>query len=441
MPSATETPTNGLSAPDLSLVRPFARSEGKKLGPVHLDHFSKDNKHLYYIGSMHGTDFQNQSHEIIQQAGKKYKPELIIVEGVETQLGLSPSLGFDPKNPHSVKHLILHSNENIHTAEAARLQKIPFIGGEPTSESIFQALEKEGHSTKDVMAFFLIRTIPIWKRSGLLNEPEKFTKMANEFLDSNRIFKHIPKEARLTVDEFNSWYDAHKAEIGNKKAIDATAGDSNPNHAPDANYFQKMSNIMDQVRDRHLINLISDSLSSYDKVMVVYGNIHQYVGAPVFEQMFGNKPATEKLILDEEIQAPSPETPSRPVTIPMTIPESKPPVVNVTMPAGEKPSTAVEMFKYGSVALLAAGLTTILLGGLPVVAMALLAFSGMSYRMSTIAEAKQHELTPIPAHCEPSQSLSDTACGCGVPSYAVGRNDGKSWVATAHLPEPAQRSL
>ena len=99
-----------------------------------------------------------------------------------------------------------------------------------------------------------------------------------------------PKEKRLSWDEFQALYAAHKAEWGNKDPWQVVAGDSDPHSGAIVNYFQKMSAIMDQVREKNLDTVIADALAKYDKVLVVYGSAHQYKSRPVLEAMFKSPP-------------------------------------------------------------------------------------------------------------------------------------------------------
>jgi len=288
-----------LPEPDLSLLRDIQRADGGKLGPVHLQHFHKDNKDLYYIGTHHGTNIENVSHETIGQAIYKYKPQCVVLEGIETVKGVSPQLGIDPKlPPHVQAARYFQSEENVHTAELLRKKNVPFIGGEPPTSAVFKSVEQQGYSTKEVMGLYLLRMIPQWRRRGVLKDSHQFTEMATNFLKSP-VFSHVPDQEKLTLQEFNAWYDQHKAELGNKEYLQTIAADSNSNNAPDANYFQKMANSMDAARDSNIIATVNEVLKQYDKVLVVYGNAHQYTSEPIFEKMFESKGTIETLVLTE----------------------------------------------------------------------------------------------------------------------------------------------
>jgi len=308
-----------LPEPDLSLLRDIQRATGKKLGPIHLQHFHKDAKDLYYIGTHHGTDLENVSHETIAQAINKYKPQCVILEGIETNQGVSPSLGIDPKLPPQVQAArYLQSEENVHTAELLRKRNVPFVGGEPSVSTIFKSVEQRGYPPKEIMGLYLVRMIPIWRRRGVIKNREQFSEMATNFLMSP-MFSHVPDSEKLTLDEFTAWYDQHKSTVGNKDYLQLVASDSNSIHEPDANYFQQMANAMDVARDTNIIGTINNALKQYDKVLVVYGNAHQYTSEPIFEKMFGSKGRIEHLILSESQQA-----------------QSVPPIISVTTPKSNK---------------------------------------------------------------------------------------------------------
>jgi hypothetical protein len=180
------------------------------------------------------------------------------------------------------------------------LQKkhIPFIGGEPSTELIFKALEQKGYTPKEIMGLYLVRNIAPWHRQGMLKDRKQFSEIATKFFKSAK-FSHVADADKLTLEEFTAWYDKHKSELGNKDYLQLIAKDTNPIYEPDANYFQKMSSIMDAVRDSNVIGTISNTLKKYDKVLVVYGNAHQYTSRPIFEKMFGSEGQIESLILSE----------------------------------------------------------------------------------------------------------------------------------------------
>ncbi len=414
--------------PDLSLVHDISFADKNTFTHPYLSHYTKDNKHLYYLGVKHGKDFETRSHDMILQAVSKHKPQLIVIEGLATEAGISPSFGLDPQKPGSVSRFLNHE-ENIHTAELARSKKIPFIGGEPSSKAVFEALDRQGYSNKETMAAYLLRNISVWKRKGGLNK-DILHQQADVFLSKDPIFKHIPEEDRLTFDEFKSWYDSHKHELGNKDMLDVVAADTNYNGRPDANYFQRLTKIMDRVRDDHLINVIADSASEYDKVMVVYGNAHQFVSAPVFEKMFGGEAQKEMLTLNE-VTAPDPKA------APAASVQN---AEDVSQP--EKAYTLPKWLKYGSIALLGAGITTLTLGAAPLVTAALLVGSGIAFTGSKVTEAKPQPMTAVP---EVANNSSDSSAEKdAVLPKAVepnpSRKDGKSWVASSS-PPPAEQQL
>jgi hypothetical protein len=432
MTETTSQPTEtNTFKPDLSLVRDMSSAtpaDKDNFKRPHLTHYTKDNKHLYYLGVKHGKDFETRSHDMIMQAMFKHKPQLIVIEGLATEAGISPSFGFDKKMAGNFARFLNHE-ENIHTAEFARSKKIPFIGGEPSTKEIFEALGKQGYSDKESMAVYLLRNISVWRRKGLLNQGN-LRQQAEMFLLKDPVFKHIPAEDRLTFDEFTAWYDSHKHELRNKNLLDVVASDTNYNgdHAP--NYFQRMTKIMDRVRDEHLVNVIADCASEYDKVMVVYGNAHQFASEPVFEKMFGGKAQKEMLVLNE-VAAPAPQVaPQAPVQ------------KNDNQTPPEKASSLPKWLKYGSIALLGAGITTLTLGAAPLVTAALLVGSGVAFTGSKATEARQQPPATVPEAADnpPSPTTVEGVAPAKAVEQSPARKDGKSWVASSS-PPPAEQQL
>lgn len=423
-----------LLKPDLSLLRDIRPEDTTQLKQIHLSHFNKGDKDLYYIGTHHGTDFENKTHETIIQAIGKHHPQVVILEGIDTDKGLSPSLGFNPKNPSDRERFFMHSGENVHTAEFLRSKNIPFVGGEPSVSTIFQALEKNGYSSKDSMALYLMRTIPIWKREGLLADNAHFATQANGFLANSSVFAFIPKEERLTFDEFKTWYDAHKSELGNKDMLAVTASDSNP-RTSNPNYFQKMSGIMDRVRNEHLVTLVAGSLAAKDKVLVVYGNAHQCQSTPVYEKMFGSKATIEQLVLEENRQ---------PAQAPPTIPATTAIRFDKDTLVASKPSKTSVLLKYGSVALLAAaGTAAAILGVVSVPAIALLAGSALAFAGSEIIPSASPEMQMAKAFAveQPQKPVYSIDSQQPIAARDNIRSDGKSWVASSRASQDASRAI
>ena len=426
--------SSGLSAPDTSLLRPITPADAKSFNLTHLAHYQKDQKHLLYIGARHATDFETRTHEIMLQSAAKYKPDILIIEGVETERGLSPSLGLDLKNPKDYARFY-NSTENVHLAEVARAAKKPFIGGEPSSKDVFKALTDKGYSTKEVMALYFIRNVSALKHSGGIKQKEQIAQMAVSFFENYPAFAHIPKEDRLNYQEFTAIYDAHKAELGNRELFDLRPYDSNSGAGEKANYFQTMSATMDRVRDEHLVKVIHDTLSKHDKVMVVYGNAHQFASAPVIENMFGSKPQIETLQL-AELKAPA-APPEKPAEKPVAVQPPAP----AALDSRRAPSTTSNWLKYGSFALLGAAITTLSFGTAPLVAGALMLGSAAAYTGSKLGEATAKPIpTPVyEAAQAPQKTSQEQASGLQAEkSAADGKDMSKSWVAKSAVSEAQQ---
>lgn len=54
--------------------------------------FKKGNFMLNYIGARHTTDVNSDTYKLIEQVIKKYKPKIILIEGVPHDRGIDPVL-------------------------------------------------------------------------------------------------------------------------------------------------------------------------------------------------------------------------------------------------------------------------------------------------------------------------------------------------------------
>ena len=175
--------------PDLSLIHDYTPEDEHTFRPVAVTHFHGDNKDLYYVSTHHELGTQSTTSKTVRQTMEQYNPQLVIIEGLQTQKGVSPAVDD-----------FAHAEEPAYAAYLAGQKNIPFVGGEPSEPQIFKEMEGKGYSAKDIMAFYLLRNIPVWRRDGELNK-EHFDRQANEYLNL-QMFDFIPKEKRLTFDEF-----------------------------------------------------------------------------------------------------------------------------------------------------------------------------------------------------------------------------------------------
>jgi hypothetical protein len=269
--------------PDLSLIRAFTRKDAETWRPVSVMDYQKGKKHLYYINAQHVTGIDNPTCKTVREAVRVYKPELVIIEGLTTECGMSPASYMDYVHCEELpRHF--PGGEPAYASFLASEHRIPFIGGEPSDEEVFSSMAAKSYDTRDILAFYVLRQIPQWLQEHGVIEEVIFTELAARYLDQSS--GHVPEQASLTLDDFAAWYSAHKGECDDFLAI--APDDFAPYASPEANYFQRLNYTLGIIRERHLDTLIADSLKTNDKVMVVYGDAHLVRSSPVFEKMFGS---------------------------------------------------------------------------------------------------------------------------------------------------------
>jgi hypothetical protein len=288
---------------DLSLIRDYKPQDDLVWRPVVVTHFQKDEKNLYYINARHVAGIHNPTCDTVREAINRYKPQLVIIEGFPTEAGSSPDFYIDYANRDAARGFV--SGEPAYTAFLAHQSHIPFVGGEPSHAALVASLEREGYSVKDIMAFYLLRMISQERREGNPMDEAHFAESAAHYLQQD--FSYIPQQERLTTDEFEAWYDAHKADA--KHFLKTSTDDTAPYASPAGSYFQHLNHRLGMVREEHLDGLIAKSLTSNDRILVIYGDAHLVRSRAVFEKMLAPGTSTQIAINQGEKQSPS-----RPVT-------------------------------------------------------------------------------------------------------------------------------
>jgi hypothetical protein len=281
--------------PDLSLIRDYTREAANVWRAVAVTHFQQDNKNLYYINAHHVTNTNNATCETVRKAILAFEPQLVIIEGLPTQCGISPAGYLDYLHAEEVPRNF-PAGEISYAAFLASQKGIPFVGGEPSDEDTFANMEAEGYSIQDVMAFYLVRSIPQYRQHGQIINEVTFDAFATEFLRDDGNFGHVAPSQRLTLQEFKAWFESHSR--ASQTLLTITPEDFAPYASEDADYLQRLNRALTLIRERHLNALIGNALSDHDKVLVVYGDGHLFQSSRVFEQMLG--PGKTSVLCDRQ---------------------------------------------------------------------------------------------------------------------------------------------
>ncbi|MFH1461912.1 MAG: hypothetical protein ABIF12_03130 [bacterium] len=254
---------------------------------------------LMYIATNHTTNIQSKTFAWIKTAIDDFKPRLIIFEGVKSTDGYSPKDIIDSIDQinHLSKTLNVSSDwsrgEHIYAAYLGQQNSIPFLGGEVDDQVIFDRLNKDGYSDDDIIFFYFSRQIPQLYREGLISKQDDLEFEYSKFIKKLMNKLEFKTLNALYFEKYKIWINKHFGKFDFKILIDSN------NTAPifSGNFLQKISSRIGIIRDKHIIDLISNNTGQFSKILIVYGASHLSTQYGVLSKMFG--PATFYVNVDD----------------------------------------------------------------------------------------------------------------------------------------------
>lgn len=283
---ATLQPNDSLVA-DTSLVIPYTFDlENKKhLEAPYVAKYERDGRLLLYVASEHISIqkspnlLEHPTLKTIEHLFVEYKPEIVIVEGIDTGDEISPK-SIIKKADECVTANYRNCGESFFAINMARKSGAAYITGEPRNQQIKDEIVKEGYSAEDLLGFYLVRQIPQYRRQGDFDR-KNFADRAEKQL---RGFQYqLGTDLKFGFKEFDAWYSKHMTTP--KSYLDITNNDPAPHGGPDATYVQKISNKVGVIRDRAIVKTIERMLGTYSRVLVVYGGSHLITQEHAIESM------------------------------------------------------------------------------------------------------------------------------------------------------------
>jgi hypothetical protein len=146
-------------------------------------------------------------------------------------------------------------------------------------------------SPADVFGYYIVRLIPQWMRSETLSaaDDEKLDTEIRAYAIQFAQDAGVDLDALAEVDTligFKTWYAA-------RNGLDFQTGfrpeDAWPSGAlDDQREMNRLSDIVSDARDQHIVSVIAGAVDAHDTVLVVYGGSHHLVQAPAFEKAFAH---------------------------------------------------------------------------------------------------------------------------------------------------------
>jgi NADPH-dependent 7-cyano-7-deazaguanine reductase QueF-like protein len=284
---ATISCSHGALTPDLSLVQPYSYDLEHKepyAEQPFLSHFKKGNKNIVYIAARHQNTVDSKTFKLIDKGFDDFRVNCVILEGVEFSIGESPESLL--KNYKLSNDGVFYKwGETSYTAIKASEIGVPFIGAEPDEGYILKTMIGKGYKIEDVFFFYFVRQLPQYERNMALETkslPELFHELMEQYIKKNSL--NLLESKRLSFEVFLNWYKQKNHKVFNFQSFDPEEA------APlsDGVYFtQRVSSEIGLIRDRHIVQVICNTLIKYDCVLVVFGKSHLATQRNFIETMMG----------------------------------------------------------------------------------------------------------------------------------------------------------
>ncbi|MGE4351196.1 MAG: hypothetical protein AB7E52_03305 [Bdellovibrionales bacterium] len=266
--------------PDLSLIRITTLEDCRKnpFIPLGVSHFQKEPYNLYYINAHHGFGIDHPSFRTAQKAIDFFKPEAIVIERRNDEVGHSAQMAEENKSDGFKK-----ITEAEYTAYLAKQRNIPLIGAEPEESVIFKDLTHRGFSAKELVYKKVLGNIVYGKGNNEICgvSVDDFSKACVNWF--SEIYSDYP--IALSFKEMKEWFLQQHA--GYNSLFDIKSDDLAPSLSNNATRIQAISYYEDVSREQSIVPTISNALNQHKMVLVVYGAAHLESERAVFIKMLG----------------------------------------------------------------------------------------------------------------------------------------------------------
>lgn len=267
---------------DSNLTRSWSNtlSHDEPFRDPYVAEFSSGSYKLIYLAAHHENKTNSKTFKLVKRLIENQPIQAIIIEPIPFAEGINPQFYIDYARK-GFKDNFVEGGESAWAVLKAQEKSIPFFGGEPTHQMIFDGLTQAGYSELDIIGFFLIRQIPQWKRqkqTDLINLEEFAPDYIKNSCGRTRVQK-CP-----TFLEVKKWY----KDANNK---DLTALVSTEDAAPYLDspiLTQRISGMIGTIRDKYTVGVIEKILVEYKTVLVVYGASHFMTTSPAFIKVLGH---------------------------------------------------------------------------------------------------------------------------------------------------------
>ena len=270
------------SKPDLIKNYSYSLQNKEPFKAPYISMFEKGKKKLWFAAIQHSSDSESSSFKTIHEAFTRFKPEVVIIEGVEDTGELSPE-NFTQYVMKMADQKSKWSSEAAYSAWLALQRHIPYAPSEPTNLSIAESFEKSGRTKEDYLYFEVARILPQWKMQGKVKNWSEYTTEAKKF--GIYAFKQVGIKKHFDFKEFLDWFHSKMGKVLKYNSL--TPEDFSPQLEMNPTELNRLSNEADSQRERHINEVTVKMLNQYNRVMIVFGSGHLVKHRAVLTDLLG----------------------------------------------------------------------------------------------------------------------------------------------------------
>ncbi|MBU6462684.1 MAG: hypothetical protein KGL35_15640 [Bradyrhizobium sp.] len=275
----------------------LADSPPSTINAPFIETYRKSGKELIYVAVVHHSSLKypnamtDPTFKTIAQIFAQTPPDAVIVEGVDPP-DLSSFLQF-ARSCAAANYNLLGKlcNEPAFAADLAIGKSAVVYAGEPSGPSVLAYFEKQGYVAQDILAFYIMRMIPVQNNHAPLT-PATFAAFEQKATKDAQ--RKLGISVPFSPDDFSAWYAKNMPVPTNCLAI--TTNDTGPGSRGQKPTLLNMLARIDLVmRDESVVTTIQQAIEKHNRVLVVYGASHfvfewnqleQIMGTPTWSKPF-----------------------------------------------------------------------------------------------------------------------------------------------------------
>lgn len=242
-------------------------------------------KTLIYVAARHQADARTPTHQLVIRAFKSFNPGpgLVLVEGyVSTAINQPTEL----LRKADLEEGQPSDSEALLAIRTAHQMGGDFRGAEAPDDYSLPLLLPLGFDAHDQMNFHILRSIERWMREDQLTDHRELN-LADHIERVDAAMAPAVRDALtapLSVQGFVAWYEAMN---GVSFADGYQPEDAYFTHPRFNRRSNDLARAVADIRDRHIVEVIAESLQRHEKIIVVYGGGHHLIHAKALEHALG----------------------------------------------------------------------------------------------------------------------------------------------------------